>query len=119
MTSLHASFDLFDYAEAQQARDYGISIAMANAGDWKDQALTELELIWRQRRHEQNEFLFETLKFQVIMAIGHPPSSAVWGGLCREMVKRGWIQCTGAANGQSVSSHSSLRRKYIWNMGAA
>lgn len=112
LSGYHSPINL---AAALSARDEGIERVMDNSGEWKDDALLELEKIWVQRRHEGNEFLFEMLKNPVIKALGQKPHSpGVWGGLAQKMVKNGWIVCTGTDKGQSVSSHASLRRKYRW-----
>jgi len=107
--------DLFDYAASQAARDEGISHAMDNSGQWKHDALFELERIWHERRHEDNEFTFEMLKFPVVKACGEPSSSAIWGALAKKLRALGWLEDTGkTCMAQSVSRHASLTRIYRW-----
>ena len=110
--------NLFDYAEAQKARDEGIERVMENAGEWKDEAMDALERIYYQRRYEGNEFTFEMLKFPVVKAVGPPHHSNVWGGIAREMKKRGWIKEVGTTQAQTVSRHGSICRVYKWSDGA-
>lgn len=111
---LNADAPLLSYIDGQRLRDSGIAQALENSGDWKTLALIELEEIWKTRRHEQNEFTFEMLKFPVVRAIGQPHTVNCWGGIAQKMVKNRWILCTGTSNAQSASGHSSLRRKYRW-----
>lgn len=111
------STDLFsqtNVSRGSQLRDAGIAQALANSDDWKDLALIELEQIWQSRRHEQNEFTFEMLKFPVVVTIGQPHTPNCWGGIAQKMVKRGWIKCTGTDTAKNASGHASLRRKYRW-----
>lgn len=115
-----ASLDLSGWYTPQSTkdgdtlRDEGISLVMDNAGQWKDDALCELEKIWLERRHEGNEFTFEMLKYPVVKATGAPHSENCWGGLAQRMVKKGWIVCTGVDTAKSATRHSSLTRKYRW-----
>lgn len=116
--------DLFQYAdhqsEGQRLRDEGISLVMDNAGQWKDDALAELEKIWLERRHEGNEFTFEMLKFPVIKAVGKPLSNNIWGALAKKMRSMGWIQDTGkTCTAQTAARHSSLCRVYVWSNGVS
>lgn len=117
---IQPSLDLSGYhsplniAESLRMRDEGISRVMENSGEWKHEALAELKKIWLDRRYEDNEFTFEMLKFPVIKAVGAPHSTSVWGGIAREMRKRGWIREVGTGTAQSVSRHASLVRIYKW-----
>lgn len=121
-----ASLDLSGWYTPQSTkdgntlRDEGISLVMDNAGQWKDDALCELEKIWVERRHEGNEFTFEMLKFPVVKAIGEPRGSKnIWGALAKKMRSMGWIQDTGkTCTAQTAARHGSLSRVYVWSEGA-
>lgn len=96
-------------------RDAGIQQALENSGDWKSLALIEMEQIWKSRRHELNEFTFEMLKAPIVITCGLPHSSAVWGGISKTAVRRGWIADTGkTCTAKSASRHASLARIYRW-----
>lgn len=116
LSGTHSPINL---AESLRLRDEGIERVMDNAGSWKDDALHELERIWLQRRYEENEFTFEMLKFPVVKVVGHPHSTSVWGGIAREMRKRGMIQEVGTGMAQSVSRRASLTRIYKWSDGVS
>lgn len=99
LSGYHSPINL---AAALSARDEGIERVMDNAGEWKDDAMDALERIYYQRRYEGNEFTFEMLKFPVVKAVGPPHHSNVWGGIAREMKKRGWIKEVGTTQAQNV-----------------
>lgn len=111
LSGYHSPMNL---AAALSARDEGIDLVMENSGEWKDDALAELEKIYLERRHEENPFTFEMLKYPVVSKVGKPHSQNCWGGLAQKMVKLGWIKCTGTDIAKSVSRHASLVRVYRW-----
>lgn len=90
------------------------SQALDNSGQWKFEALNQLEKLWRECNREENQFTFEMLRFPIVKAIGMPPKSSCWGGLAAQCIKRGWIVCVGTANAVSEQANHSLRRKYVW-----
>lgn len=90
-----------------------VTQALDNSVRWQSEALSELERLWRECRHQENEFLFSMLRFPIVKSVGHPLSQNAWGGLAREAVKRGWIQCCGTANGSGLAN-GSIRRIYRW-----
>jgi hypothetical protein len=91
-----------------------VTQALGNSERWKIEALGEFEKLWRECRHNENQFTFEMLRFSIVKAIGQPPRPECWGALAAKAVKRGWIQCVGVANAVSTQANHSLRRKYVW-----
>lgn len=91
-----------------------VTQALDNSGRWKDEALQAFEKLWRECRHNENQFTFEMLRFPIVKAVGTPPKSSCWGGLCQAARKNGWIQECGTANAVGGQAHGSLRRKYLW-----
>ena len=91
-----------------------VTQALDNSGRWRNEALIELEKLWKECLHQENQFTFEMLRFPIVRACGHPAHVNAYGGLAREAVRRGYIVCCGTANATNEQANGSLRRLYKW-----
>lgn len=98
-------------------KDAGITLVLANSGEWKDLALENLN-DWLQWKKSQGvcEVTLEEFKVDFlnwVKAMPHHPNC--WGAITRSAACRGWIRKTGRmANMKLPAAHA--RDASIWEI---
>jgi hypothetical protein len=96
---------------AKKLRDAGIAQVSENNQSWLDSAFAEC-VNWSALVRGQ-EITGERIRERVSIKVGNPNSPNAWGGLVRQLVKRGYLEDTGKTyHPADPKSHAS--RKPVW-----
>ena len=95
-------------------KNAGMQLALFNADDWVDTAISRLKEFCVKRKQANPEFLFEDFRLHVEALGDTPPTShKIWGCIPRIAMKQGLIAWTGEhVPAQSAKTHRHYVKRW-------
>lgn len=106
--------DMFAYTEARQARDAALQTIEANAEEWINLAMIEVENM--RLSGIFHSFISEDIRLWLSPRIGRPHTPKVWGALTMKLIRAKKIFATGQwVHMNEKRSHGRQTPQYVWH----